>query len=240
MGGGGLVVGAAVVGAAVVGAAVVGAAVVGTTVVGGGAAVVGGGGATVVGGGITVMVGGGTVTVVTGGFVVVVVSGGLVVVVVTRAIVVDGGWVGTATLSFDESSSCSARNAIPPITHSASTAPATMRAAVTYWVPDFSPRERRMRSAARAASTKATIVPMSGMTMLTIAHTSAAMANGSTRGALPHPPAPPEPAAPVGSGSGPTGTAPVSSGIQFGSSGGSEADIGQHYRPRDGARCPPR
>ena len=46
-------------------------------------------------------------------------------------------------------------------------------------------------SAARAASTKATIVPMSGMTMLTIAHTSAAMANGSTRGALPHPPAPP-------------------------------------------------
>ena len=74
-----------------------------------------------------------------------------------------------------------------PITHSASTAPATTRAAVTYCVARFSPRERRMRSAARAASTKATIVPMSGMTMLTIAHTSAAMANGSTRGCAPPP-----------------------------------------------------
>ncbi len=88
-----------------------------------------------------------------------------------------------------------------------------------------------MRSAARAASTNATIVPMSGMTMLTIAHTSAAIANGSTRAGSPQPPAPPAPPAPVGSGSGPTGTAPVSSGFQaLGSSGGSDADIGQPYR----------
>ena len=75
--------------------------------------------------------------------------------------------------------------------------------------------------------------------MLTTAHTSAAMAKGSTRAELPHPPAPPAPPAPVGSGSGPTGTALVSSGFQaFGSSGGSEADIGQHYRQRVANWCP--
>ena len=70
---------------------------------------------------------------------------------------------------------------MPPMIQSASTAPATMRAAVTYCVPVRSPRERRIRSAARAASTNATIVPMTGMTMLTTAHTNAAMAKGSTR-----------------------------------------------------------
>ena len=69
--------------------------------------------------------------------------------------------------------------------------------------PVRSPRERRMRSAARAASTNATIVPMSGMTMLTIAHTSAAIANGSIRGAAPQPPAPPAAPAPGGLGLGP-------------------------------------
>ena len=196
-----------------------GAPVVGATVVGGGATVVGGGG-------VTVIVGGGTVTVVTGGFVVVVVSGGVVVVVVAGAIVVIGGCVGTATLSLLESPSRSAKKPIRPMIQNASTPPATIRAAVTYCFPDFSPCDRRIRSAARAASTNATIVPMSGMTMLTIAHTNAAIANGSMRGALPHPPAPPAPPAPVGSGSGPTGTALVSSGFQaFGSSGGSEADI---------------
>ena len=69
------------------------------------------------------------------------------------------------------------------------------------------------------------IVPMTGMTMLTTAHTNAAIANGSTR-ASPQPPGPPGPPAPVGSGSGPTGTALVSSGFQaWGSWGGSEADI---------------
>ena len=88
-----------------------------------------------------------------------------------------------------------------------------------------------MRSAARAASTKATIVPMTGMTMLTTAHTSAAIANGSTVALPPHPPAPPAPPAPVGSGSGPTGTALVSSGFQ--ASGSRAAPSGhprQHYR----------
>ena len=53
------------------------------------------------------------------------------------------------------------------------------------------------------------IVPTTGTTMLTTAHTNAATANGSTRGARPQPPAPPDPPAPVGSGSGPTGTALV-------------------------------
>ena len=52
--------------------------------------------------------------VVTGGFVVVVVAGAVVVeVVVIGATVVDGGCVGTATLSLDESPSRSARNAMP-------------------------------------------------------------------------------------------------------------------------------
>ena len=186
------------------------------------------------------MVGGGTVTVVvTGGLVVVVVSGSVVVVV--SAIEVLGGWVGTATLSLSESPSRSARNAIRPMIQSASTTPATIRAAVTYCFPVRSPFERRIRSAARAASTNATIVPMSGMTMLTTAHTSAAIAKGSIRASLPHPPAPPAPPAPVGSGSGPTGTALVSSAFQaFGSSGGSEADIGQHYRQRVAELVSPR
>jgi hypothetical protein len=133
----GLVVG----GGSVVGATVVGG---GATVVGGGATVVGvivvGGGASVVGGGgVTVIVGGGTVTVVTGGFVVVVVSGGVVVVVVAGAIDVDGGCVGTATLSLFESPSRSARNAIRPMIQSASTPPATIRAAVTYCFPSSRP-----------------------------------------------------------------------------------------------------
>ena len=105
---------------------------------------------------------------------------------------------------------------------SASTPPATIRAALTYCDPDFSPCDRRIRSAARAASTNATMVPITGTTMLTTAHTNAATAKGSTRGARPQPPAPPDPPAPVGSGSGPTGTALVASG----SSGGSWADIG--------------
>ena len=112
----------------------------GGTLVGGGATVVGGGvggavvGGSVGGGGITVMVGGGAV-VVTGGCVVVVVGGAVVDVVVGGATEVDGGCVGTATLSFESSSSRSARNAMPPMIQSASTAPATMRAAVTYCVP---------------------------------------------------------------------------------------------------------
>ncbi len=113
---------------------------------------------------------------------------------------------------------------MPPMIQSASTTAAMTRAAVTYCMPVRSPRERRMRSAARAASTKAMIVPTSGSTMLTIAQTNAATANGSTR-ACPQPPSPPEPPAPVGSGSGPTGTALVSSFHALGSSGGSEADI---------------
>jgi hypothetical protein len=74
-------------------------------------------------------------------------------------------------------------------------------------------------------------VPMTGTTMLTIAHTNAAMASDSTRGGAPQPPAPPVPPAPVGSGSGPTGTALESSGFQpSGSPGGSEADIRKPYR----------
>src|SRR4051794_3175245 len=170
------------------------------------------------------MVGGGAV-VVTGGCVVVVVAGAVVDVDEVGGANVDGGCVGTATFSLDPPSSRSARNAMLPMIQSASTAPATMRAAVTYCVPVRSPRDRLMRSAARAASTNATIVPMTGMTMLTTAQTSAAIANGSTR-ASPQPPGPPEPPAPVGSGSGPTGTAVVSSGFHSsGSCGGSEADI---------------
>ena len=95
--------------------------------------------------------------------------------------------------------------------HSAITTPAMMRAALTRLVPLRVPCDRRIESAARAASTRATIVPTIGRMMLTIAQTRAAMANGSVRGASPQPPDP-SPPTPVGSGSGPTGTAPVSSG----------------------------
>src|SRR5262249_22024811 len=120
----------------------------GTAVVGGGPTVVGGAvgvvvGASVGGGGMTEIVGGGgAVVVVAGACVVVVVSGGDEVVV--KGTEVDGGCVGTATLSFDDPSSRSARNAMPPMIHSANTTAAMMRAAVTYCIPALSPCERRM------------------------------------------------------------------------------------------------
>ncbi len=100
------------------------------------------------------------VVVVLGGSVVV---GGRVVVVVAGSsdVLVSGGCVGTATL-FPLSSSFppSATKATRPIAHSAITAPATMRAAVTSCVPLRVPRERRIASAARDDSTRATIVPI--------------------------------------------------------------------------------
>ena len=221
--GGGVVV--VVVGGGSVVGAVVGACVVGGGCVGGGCV----GGGAVVGGcvGSTITVGCGPDVVVLGGSVVV--AGGAVVVVAgTRVVLVTGGCVGTATLLPPSSSPPSATKATRPIAHSAMTAPAMMRDAVTICVPLRVPRERRIASAARAASTSATIVPTSGSTMLTNAHTSAATANGSTLGFPPQPPSPvPPPAAPVGSGSGPTGIAPVSSGPH---GGGPEAGIGSHYR----------
>ncbi len=184
-----------------VGAVVVGGVVVGATVVGGDVGGESRSWAAPWAAAGSRMVGGGAV-VVTGGCVVVVVAGAVVDVDEVSGANVDGGCVGTATLSLESPSSRSARNAMPPMIQSASTAPATMRAAVTYCVPVRSPRDRRMRSAARAASTNATIVPMTGMTMLTTAHTSAAMANGSTC-ASPQPPAPPEPPGARGFGLGP-------------------------------------
>ena len=83
-----------------------------------------------------------------------------------------------------------------------------------------------MRSAARAASTNATIVPMTGMTMLTTAHTNAAIANGSTRALAPTAGAAGT-ARPRGLGLGPDRHRAGVVGFQaLGSSGGSEADIG--------------
>src|SRR5262249_52488946 len=156
-----------------------------------------------------------------------VVVGGNVVLGASEGLVL-GGWVGTATLLLLSSLPPSATNVTSPIAHSAITAPATTRAATTRVAPLRVARERRMESGARAARTNAMIVPTIGTTMLTIAHTSAAIANGSTRGFPPQPPDPsPPPAAPVGSGSGPTGTWPESSGPH---SGGPEAGIGSHYR----------
>jgi uncharacterized HhH-GPD family protein len=237
----GEVVGGAVVGGAVVGGAVVGGAVVGATVVGG---LVGGlvggevGGAVVGGGGTTVMVTGGTVVVTSGTVVVtsglVVLVTGAAVVLVDGATVLDGGRVGTATSLWSLELPPSARKATRPMAQITITAPATIRAAVTYCVPLFWPAERRIRSAARAASTNATIVPTTGTRMLTTAQTSAAIAKGSTRAGPPHPPAPPlASAAPVASGSGPTGTLPVSPPFHSsGYCGGSDADISQPYRPR--------
>jgi hypothetical protein len=187
------------------------------------------------GGGDTVTtVGASTVDVVAAGRVVdTVVDVGRVVVVVDvpSDVTVDGGCVGTATLLLSSSFPPSATNATRPMAHNAITAPAVMRAAVTSCDPLRVPCDRRIESAARAESTSATIVPRIGRTMLTTAHTIAATAKGSTRGLPPHPPGPwPLPAAPVGSGSGPTGTPPVSSGPH---SGGPEAGIAQHYRWRD-------
>ncbi len=54
---------------------------------------------------------------------------------VAGAIVVAGGWVGTATL-LSELPPSSARYAITPMIQTASTTAAMMRAAVTYCVPD--------------------------------------------------------------------------------------------------------
>jgi hypothetical protein len=162
---------------------VVGAAVVGGEVGG----VDGGGGETVT------TVGASTVDVVGAGRVVdTVVDVGCVVTVVEVAsdVLVDGGCVGTATLLSASSVPPSATNATSPMAHNAITAPAVMRAAVTSWVPLRVPCERRIESAARAESTSATIVPRIGRTMLTTAHTIAAIAKGSTLGLPPHPPGP--------------------------------------------------
>ena len=174
----------------------------------------------------------------------VVVGGSVVgrVVVVGGSVVVlsIGGCVGTATLLLSESSSREGeeqRSGRWPTARC--TAPATTRAAVTR--PGTAARAARVgwiESDAFAASTKATIVPTIGRTMLTIAHTSAATANGSVRGASPQPPDP-APPAPVGSGSGPTGTAPVSSGSHSPRPARS-IDIGAHYRRTGRDRCLPR
>jgi uncharacterized HhH-GPD family protein len=200
---------------------VVGASVGGVV----GAAVAGRGGETVTTVGRTVVVCG--TAVVLGRAVVEV--GALVVEGGTVDVVVDG-CVGTATRLLSPSLPPSATNATRPMAHSAITAPAVTRAAVTSCIPLRLPCDRRMASAARAASTNATIVATIGTTMLTTAHTRAATANGSVRGLPPQPPGPcPLAVAPVGSGSGPTGTSPVSSASQ---SGGSEADTEPQYRRR--------
>jgi hypothetical protein len=197
--------------------------------VGGGVGWVGGcvGGVVDVGGGTVITVGGTTVVVVRGS-VETVVDGARVVVggsVVVGSVVLAEGCVGTVTLL--SSSLPSATNAMRPIAQAAITTPATTRAAVTSWLPLRDPSDLRIESAARAARTNATIVPTIGSTMLTIAQTSAATANGSTLGSSPHPPGPsPRPDAPVGSGSGPTGTAPVSGP----SEGGPAAGTGSPYR----------
>ena len=162
-----------------------------------------------------------------------VVTGGFVVDVGGGTVVDTDGWVGMATLFLLLVSPLrNAKNSTSPIAHSVITTPATTRAARTSCSPLRVPCERRIESAARPASTRAMIVPMSGMTMLTTAQTSAATANGSVRGSGPHPPGPaPPPPLPVGSGSGPTGTAPVSSGFQGGS-----CAIWQRYRRITAAR----
>ena len=116
---------------------------------------------------------------------VVVVSGTVVTVVTGASVVLTGGLVGTATsLSLVESPPRRAKNDTRPMAQRASTAPAVMRAAVTSCSPLRVPRDRRMESEACCASTKATIVPMSGMTMLTTAHTIAAIREGLGAGLL--------------------------------------------------------
>ncbi len=188
------------------------------------------GGAVLGGGGTTEIVGlGGVVVVVLGRVVVVVVRG--VVEVTGDSVVLIGGCVGTATWFFDDvlSPPRNAKKTTSPSTHKPSTAPATIRAALTYCSPPFVPRDLRISSAEWAARMNATSVPTTGSRMLAIATRSAAIANGSVRGASPHPPAPPEPDLPVGSGSDPAGNPPGSAGSHpSGYSGEPGVDIRGH------------